>query len=405
MPLNKIGQYTCVGFRIRGAINYKSDLDPKFIRGKETSFFYAVIIDANGTEMKINFWGDRAIESFGKLKKGVRVWMTGLAPYKPKAQWATHGPVELKSTNGLQIQVDDEEQDDEDDDVTILHSWNAPPSILKIKNKLPHTVLDAIGFVYDVSDVKKITTKRTQKQADLLTFELVDQTARIRVSAWGKQAHTQLREGQLIGIKGARISEYNGRSLTVTGYIETEPQGTICDELKHWKQTKNPTVKALYKQVANLSDQASILAKDWSVAPILTIQQAKQVKERYRIRQKLPEIQALKVTARIEDVDNSLWYSKSDGLHWKVKLVIEDDEDNWIEACGFDKVGMKFFKISADEAAKLQTDDEQKFVELIESIKYKNSNQIHLFCIYAKENKWNAELKYLDWIIDDVDQL
>ena len=350
--------------------------------------------------MKITFWGDAALKSYGKLKKGARVCMTGLAPRKANSRWATHGDIELVPTKGLQIQLDDEHEEDEDDDLTILHNWNAPPSILKMQEKCVGTILDAIGFVYAISDVKTVTTKQG-KSADVLTFELIDSTARIRVSAWGKQAHTEIREGQLLGIKGARISEYNGRSLIVTGYIEKNHQGTICDDLTNWKQSQNPVMKALCKQIKNLSDKATF-CHEWNTAPTLTMLEMRQMKEKYRIRQKLPTVSVVKIRGRIDDVNNSLWYSKPDGLHWRVKLVIEDDQNNWLEVIGFDDVGKKFFELTAEEASKLQINEEEKFATLINSIKYKNSNQQHVFCIYAKENKWNTQIKYLDWIIGEI---
>ena len=390
-----------MGFTIKGTINHKGPLETKHVFGQEKSFFFAVIIDKAGTEMKITFWGEQAIGSFGKFKKGTRVWINGLMPKKAKFGYATHGEIELSSTKGLQIQIDDEDED-EDDDITILHKWNAPPTILKIKDKAINTIIDAVGFVHSIKDVRQITTRKGA-DAELLSFELVDKTARIKVSAWGQQAHTQLRDGQLIGIKGARVSDYNGRSLTVTGYIEKEPQGTICDALIDWKQTTNPTVEALFKQVSNLSDKAAV-SHDWDAAPIYSVAQIRQLQEKYRIRQTMPKISTVKVKARIDDVDNSLWYPKIDGLHWKLKLQLEDEQQSWIEAIGFDDVAKKFFNgLTADEAQKLQSEDEHKFVELIEGIKFKQSNKSHLFFIYAKENTWNSSRKYIDWIIEDVD--
>ena len=401
MQLADIKQYTSIGFTIKGTINHRSPLETKTVFGLEKSFFFAVIIDHAGTEMKISFWADQAVDSYGKLKKGSRVWITGLAPKKAKFGYATHGDIELKSTKGLQIQIDDEDED-ADDDILIIHSWNAPPSILKISEKPINTIIDAIGFVHSIEDVKQITTRKS-KQTDLLNFDLVDQTARIRVSAWGQHAHTELSDGQLIGIKGARVSDYNGRSLTVTGYIEKEPQGTMCDSLNDWKQSTNPIIKALFKKIPNLSDKAAI-GHDWNAAPTHSIPQIRQVQEKFRIRQSMPQISAVKVEAKIDDVHNSLWYSKADGLHWKVKLTLEDEQQNWFEAVGFDEVGKKFFNgLSADEAHTMQMEEEEKFIELIEGIKFRQSNKKHVFCIYAKENKWNSSRKYIDWIIEDVD--
>lgn len=404
IKMEAIGQYTRVGFTIKGTVNKRTPLTLKSSRGSQSDFFFAVLKEKTGFEMKITFWGDQALASWGLLKEGNRVYMTGLQPKKIPLAYATHGQIELTSTRGLQIQVDDEEDEDEDkdDDLTLLSNWKFPVSILKIIEKEAGTMIDALGFCYSIEEVRTVTTNKGG-QVDLLKFELVDQTARIRVSAWNEEARTKLEEGQLIAIKGAKVSNWNGKSLNITGYIETNPQHTMCDVLKNWKSNTKPIVKSLFKEIKNLSDK-SAMSYSWDEIPTYTISQVKQVQEKFRIRQTKPEINAFKVEARIDDVGNKLWYAKFGRLNWSLNLVLEDERGNWINAISFDEVAKKLLgNLTADEAQQLQLNDEEKFVKVIEGIKFNNSKKSHVFCIYGKENNFNSASKYLDFVVADID--
>ena len=59
----------------------------------------------------------------------------------------------------------------------------------------------------------------------------------MNVTLWGEMAHTPLQEGQIIAIKNAKISDFNGKSLNSgddTSTIIIEPKHQRTQELIKW---------------------------------------------------------------------------------------------------------------------------------------------------------------------------
>ncbi len=76
-----------------------------------------------------------------------------------------------------------------------------------------------------------MVTTKASRQVSLKTFDLVDQTAKVQVSTWWKQAAVNIKPFQIIGIKKAKVSNYGNKSLSVQGYIEFAPQHSMFDAL------------------------------------------------------------------------------------------------------------------------------------------------------------------------------
>lgn len=75
--------------------------------------------------------------------------------------------------------------------------------------------IDAIGCITYVGQITAVTVKQTQTQKDRRNVVIADESGLcVTVSLWGKNANqNELLEGQVMAIKGARVSNYNGCSL------------------------------------------------------------------------------------------------------------------------------------------------------------------------------------------------
>ena len=360
------------------------------------ALFHIIFVDEDNTEIKINIWGEQAIMARDEIQIRKSYWMTGLRPKKIKRErYQTHGSILLQSTPGFQY-----EEDETDKDI-LRQIWDFPQNISKFANKEEGNILDAIGFVHNLEEVKKVRTK-SGTLSDLLKFDLIDDKAKISVSVWGKHAFTKIKEDQLIALKSVRVSSYAGKSLILLGHIDTDPQNSRVETLKKWKAEKNPTIKLILSQITNLSG-GSMIQHDWSNCPTLTIKRIKTMAETFRRINKKPSIEAFKVTARIQDIDEKFSYEKNGSHHWRLKIEIQDKVGGWLEIVGFEKIAEKLFKgVTADQAINMQLKETDKFIKMMESVKYKDSQKEYEFHIYWKINRYNVKSMYLDFVAEDV---
>ena len=75
--------------------------------------------------------------------------------------------------------------------------------------------IDAIGCITYIGQIAAVTVRQTQSQKDRRNVVLADESGLcVTVSLWGKNAsREELSEGQVMAVKGARVSNYNGCSL------------------------------------------------------------------------------------------------------------------------------------------------------------------------------------------------
>uniref|UniRef100_A0AAR2L7J4 Replication protein A subunit n=1 Tax=Pygocentrus nattereri TaxID=42514 RepID=A0AAR2L7J4_PYGNA len=98
-------------------------------------------------------------------------------------------------------------------------------------------IVDVIGVCKSVEDVTRITTKNS-REVSKRNIQLMDMSGKtIQVTMWGKEAETFDGTGQpILAIKGARLSDFGGRSLS-TLYSSTlmiNPDMPEAYKLRGW---------------------------------------------------------------------------------------------------------------------------------------------------------------------------
>ncbi|KAH6631108.1 hypothetical protein B0J18DRAFT_394759 [Chaetomium sp. MPI-SDFR-AT-0129] len=98
--------------------------------------------------------------------------------------------------------------------------------------------VDVLGVLTDVKDLEEIISKTTQKPYNKRELTLADDTGySVRVTIWGKVASEFDAERQsIVAFKGTRVSEYNGRSLSLlsSGTMAIDPDIPEAHRLKGW---------------------------------------------------------------------------------------------------------------------------------------------------------------------------
>jgi len=110
-----------------------------------------------------------------------------------------------------------------------------------------NSYVDAIGVCDNVGEIQNFTSQRTQKELTKRSFRIADQTGTaIECTLWGNEAQNLDPNSilnQVVAVKAARVSDFNGKSLSVNG-VDVNPAG--CPEtavLQKWWTTGGSDAK------------------------------------------------------------------------------------------------------------------------------------------------------------------
>lgn len=96
---------------------------------------------------------------------------------------------------------------------------------------------DVIGVCDNVGDIQNFTSQRSGKELTKRTFRIVDHTSTaIECTLWGNVAQNLDADSvmnQVVAMKAARVSDFNGKSLSVNGY-EINPDCPETGNLQKW---------------------------------------------------------------------------------------------------------------------------------------------------------------------------
>jgi replication factor A1 len=110
--------------------------------------------------------------------------------------------------------------------------------LAELTNKNANDFVDVIGVVKSASDVTTITTKATNRELKKRELHLVDNSnCSVNCTLWGKQAEDfDAADNPVILLKGAKLGDYGGRSLSVTGQtvMQINPDIPEAHTIRGW---------------------------------------------------------------------------------------------------------------------------------------------------------------------------
>lgn len=111
-------------------------------------------------------------------------------------------------------------------------------SIGDLQNVEKDSTIDVIGILKEVGDTNQIVSKTTNKPYDKRELTLVDNTNfSVRLTLWGNTATSfDVQLESVIAFKGARVSDFGGRSLSLlsAGSMTVHPDIDESHILKGW---------------------------------------------------------------------------------------------------------------------------------------------------------------------------
>lgn len=219
---------------IKARVSFKSDIKTWSNQRGEGKLFNVNLLDTSG-EIRATAFNDNAIKFNDILQEGKVYYVSKarIQPSKPQFSNLKH-PYEL--------QLDRDTVVEECFDVTDVPKMNF--NFIKLNNmdtQEPNSNVDVLGVIQIVNPHFELVSK-SGKKFDRRDITIVDDSGfSISLGLWGEQAlNFNLSEGSIIAIKGARVSDFNGKSLTMgfNSTLHANPEIPEAYAVKGWYDAK-----------------------------------------------------------------------------------------------------------------------------------------------------------------------
>ena len=219
----------------------------------EGRLFSVNLLDASG-EIRLTCFNDTVDQYFDLLQVGKVYEFSNFQVKIAKRKFGVDCDYELSVDSNTTIKAVLEDVSE----IPTVHYSFVP--ISNIAEKQKDDLLDVIGIVKECGELTEITAKSTQKQLIKRDLTLVDtSSASIRLTLWGKQAQDfneqEASRNPVIAIKGVRVNEYQGRTLSTSGtsQISFNPDISEAHTLRGWYDSHGGNVETSL----NVSSQAN----------------------------------------------------------------------------------------------------------------------------------------------------
>lgn len=200
----------------------------------EGRLFSVNLLDSSG-EIRLTCFNDTVDQYFDLLQVGKVYEFSNFQVKIAKRKFGVECDYELSVDSNTTIKA---VLDDISEIPKIHYSF---VQISKIAEKQKDDILDVIGIVKECGEIAEITAKSTQKQLLKRDLTLVDtSSASVRLTIWGKQAQDfneqEAKSNPVIAIKGVRVNEYQGKTLSTSGnsQITFNPDISEAHTLRGW---------------------------------------------------------------------------------------------------------------------------------------------------------------------------
>ncbi|OWB73514.1 hypothetical protein B5S31_g3260 [[Candida] boidinii] len=232
---------------IKARVSFKGQMRTYHNSKGDGKLFNCNFLDETG-EIRATGFNDAADKFYDLLQEGKVYYISRCRMNSAKPQFSN-----LKHQYELQFDRDTQiEECDDDNNVPKLHFDFVP--LNEIQNLDPNAIIDVIGVLKDVKELKEITARSTGKPFNRRDVVIVDPSHfAMNISLWNKDAvEFNLPSGSVIALKGAKVQDFGGRSLSLTpsGSITFNPDTPESHKLKGWydSQGVNENFKSLKQE-------------------------------------------------------------------------------------------------------------------------------------------------------------
>ncbi|KAM6910908.1 replication protein A 70 kDa DNA-binding subunit-like isoform 2-T2 [Lycodopsis pacificus] len=195
---------------IRARVSNKSSIRTWSNSRGEGKLFSFEMVDESG-EIKITAFNNEVDRFFSLVEQGKVYFITKATLKIANKQYTT-----LKNDYEITLHAQSSIVPcDDSQDIPVLHCDFVP--IAELENRDKDAIIDVIGVCKSADDVSRITMKNS-REVSKRVLNLMDTTGKVvAVTVWGEDAEKFDASRQpVVVIKGARLSDFGGRSLSAT---------------------------------------------------------------------------------------------------------------------------------------------------------------------------------------------
>ncbi|KAF8163440.1 hypothetical protein B0H34DRAFT_695492 [Crassisporium funariophilum] len=228
---------------IKARVTQKSEIKTWSKPSGEGKLFNVTLMDDSG-EIRGTAFNLVADDLYPKLEEGKVYYVSKARVNLAKKKYSNvNNDYELSFERNTEV-----EECHEVSDVPMIKYNFIPLNALQDLNK--DAICDVIGVVKETADLSEITSSKFNRQIPKRELVLVDKSGfSVRMTLWGKQAEQYHAEDTpVIAFKGAKVSDFGGRSLSMvsSSTMQINPDIEDCFALRGWydSQGSNQTFQA-----------------------------------------------------------------------------------------------------------------------------------------------------------------
>eukprot|EP01083_Nonionella_stella_P070730 189385_1 len=414
-PVSSLNPYQN-SWRIKVRCTRKDTMKHYHNQKGDGKLFGVDLLDKQGTEIRAVMFNEAA-EKFFNVFESNRVFLIS----KGQVRLARKGFSSIKNDYSITLNADAEVVPVADDDAGIEQQKYKFVKIAGIQQIDPKSFVDVIGVVVDVGPVSTIMSNRTQKEMKRRNLKIADETAKIDVTLWNDDAENFNEDrvtnnpNTIIALKGCKVSNFGGRSLSASGVVDFHPDRKETRDLLQWVQSLNGSIqdqqiqelttgmqgisgdskRMTFQEVKDLRLGEGLMGNmngkkaDYftCVATITTISHSQDKKPWYEAN---PDPNSDSKNAKVTAMGEGKWRCEKNGKvynsyvpRYVLRFCATDCTGNvWLTA--FNEAAEKILKKTAVEAEKLYNNDPEQYEDMIKQAQF----QKYVFRCKATSDVW-----------------
>ncbi|XP_071850158.1 replication protein A 70 kDa DNA-binding subunit-like [Apostichopus japonicus] len=217
---------------IKVRVTNKSDIRTWSNSRGEGKLFSMDLVDQSG-EIRATAFKDQVDKFYDVVEKG-KVYFLSKGTLKPANKQYTS----IQNDYELTFNSETTMMPCEEEDSTIPNVQFDFRSITQLQDTNPDTMVDVIGVAKMAGEVQKVTIKSSSREVSKRDVSLVDDSGKVvNMTLWGKEAEGfDASVHPVVAVKGARLSSFGGRSLSVlqSSIFQINPDIPRAHALKGW---------------------------------------------------------------------------------------------------------------------------------------------------------------------------
>ncbi|XP_040583341.1 replication protein A 70 kDa DNA-binding subunit [Lepeophtheirus salmonis] len=409
MPINSLTPYQNK-WTIQGRVTNKSDIRRWSNSRGEGHLFSFDVLDASGS-IKIAAFKELCDKFFNLIEIGKVYYISqGVLKAANKQFNNTNNDYEitLKDTSEVSLCTD------ADKDVpTISFDFVKIADLAKCAKD---SIVDIIGIVKVCNESVQFTSQRTQKEMRKRDLTFVDTSlTEVNVTVWGTMADTF--EGSnfpVVAIKGAKVSDYNGVSLStlISSTVQMNPDIPQAHKLKGWFESEGSNIEttSLTQSQLGRSNNMDSGSEGKTIGEVkydnlgsstekpdyystqALISMFQKDKALYQACNRVSEGRAC--NKKVVDNNGSYRCEKcnvdNDEFNWRIilnLLIVDSTDSQWVNC--FQESAESILGVSAQDLGHSFQHDEEKYNQIFKEANFKTYN----FRIRCKADNYNGESK------------